>query len=63
VLPAQVSELHEFQVLVRMTGPDTTKARGQIEWKERPITLHELKALREVVQKMLKRLDDAIEGK
>lgn len=60
VLPVQISELHEFQVLVRLTGPDA-KVRGRIEWGERPITLDELKALREAFGKITERLDAAIE--
>jgi hypothetical protein len=59
VLPPQISELHEFQVLVRMTGLDAGGER--IKWGERPITIHELQALREAFGKIVERLDAAIE--
>lgn len=60
VLPPQISELHEFQVLVRRTGADATN-RGQIEWGERPITVDELRALRDAIGKIVDRLDEAID--
>lgn len=60
VLPPQISELHEFQVLVKRTGYD---ARGKrLDWGARPITLEELKALKEAFEKIVERLDAAIEG-
>jgi HAMP domain-containing protein len=60
VLPSQISDLHEFQVLVRRTGPDTRAVRGRIEWGARPITRDELEALKDAFEKIVDRLDDAI---
>lgn len=59
LLPPQISEHHEFQVLVKRTGLDAGGKR--IDWGERPITRAELRALYEAFDGIAERLKARLE--
>jgi hypothetical protein len=59
VLPPQISEHHEFQVLVKRTGRDAGGKR--IDWGSRSITVAEVRALYEVFDGITTRLKARLE--